>query len=89
MCLGSDSKMEELGEYMVRMFKGRCPDCGKITPTPKDKWYTAIRCQWCGRKYTPFSTAEQTPNIRQVYEKGKVTKSLEEFRKREHGRKVA
>lgn len=73
----------------MRLFKGRCPDCGKITPVKKLDWYKSVRCQWCGRRFVPFATANKRPTIRETYEKNKVSKSIAKWSEKELGRKVA
>lgn len=74
---------------MVKMYKGRCPHCGKITPVPKDKWYRSVKCQWCGSKFVPFATAQQAPTPQMVYKKKRISKSLEAVQEKITGRKVA
>lgn len=74
---------------MVKMYKGRCPDCGKITPVTKGDWHKAVRCQWCFTKFVPFYTQRGELGPKQVYEKEKTSKSIAKWSEKVLGRKVA
>jgi len=62
---------------MVRMFRGRCPKCFRVTPVTKEQWYKPFKCSWCGAMFVPFTYENRDPNLNDTYEHMGITKSIE------------